>query len=43
MEFAVMVIALAGATVVILRALTIDHAEWLEARRRKNGNDKNAA
>jgi hypothetical protein len=43
MEFAVMVIAVAGATVIILAALHIDHNEWLNRRRNKGGNDDRAA
>lgn len=43
MEFAVMTLAGAFATVIIIVALRIDHAEWWANRRRKHGTDKDAA
>jgi hypothetical protein len=43
MEFAVMTMAGAFATVIIIVALRIDHVEWLESRRKKNGTDNKAA
>lgn len=43
MEIGFMIMAGGFATVIIIVALRIDHVEWLESRKKKNGTNKDAA